>query len=377
NSISFKIMTIDSYNNTNIENQAREKRYDFFAKTVKKCQAKHLLTAHHGDDLTETILMRIVRGSTLKGYQGFKEKVIKDNYTILRPLIQTTKEDILVYCKNHNIPYAIDKTNEEDTYTRNRYRKYILPKLKEENKNVHKKFYKFSQTLGQYTYYINDTVAENIKNVYKNNILDIPKFIKLKPLIQTKIIYHILENYYGNDINLITDKHTELILKLLISNKPNQSINLPKKIKAIKAYNNFYLEKNETKEGYKLELKEKTDLPSGQISQIKTSSDHSNYTIYLNSSELQLPLFIRTINPSDKIAIKGLNGSKKVKDIFIDEKIPREKRQTWPILIDSNNTIIWLPGLKKSKFDKKKDENYDIILKYVPKEGVSNEKKHN
>jgi tRNA(Ile)-lysidine synthase len=66
----------------------------------------------------------------------------------------------------------------------------------------------------------------------------------------------------------------------------------------------------------------------------------------------------------DKIKVKGLNGTKKVKDIFIDKKISLSKRDSWPIVVDSKGNVVWIPGIKKSKFDKKINENYDIILKY-------------
>ena len=66
----------------------------------------------------------------------------------------------------------------------------------------------------------------------------------------------------------------------------------------------------------------------------------------------------------DKIAIKGLNGTKKVKDVFIDKKIPLDERDSWPIVVDSLGEVVWIPGIKKSKFDKKSTEDYDIILKY-------------
>ena len=75
-------------------------------------------------------------------------------------------------------------------------------------------------------------------------------------------------------------------------------------------------------------------------------------------------MYIRTRVDGDKIEIKGLNGHKKLKDIFIDEKVSKEDRENWPILVDSNENILWIPGLKKSKFDKQKKENYDIIVRY-------------
>ena len=79
---------------------------------------------------------------------------------------------------------------------------------------------------------------------------------------------------------------------------------------------------------------------------------------------LSLPLYVRNRKDGDKIEVKNLNGNKKIKDLFIDLKIPLSIRHTYPIIVDSNDVIIWVPGLKKSKFDKAINEEYDIILKY-------------
>ena len=136
NNIIFEFLNIEHYENDNIEAQAREKRYRFFEELVKKYNSKYLLTAHHGDDLMETILMRIVRGSTLKGYSGFQKVTNMNGYKIIRPLINVTKDKILDYMKNNHLKYAIDKTNLTDEHTRNRYRKYILPALKKEDIKV-------------------------------------------------------------------------------------------------------------------------------------------------------------------------------------------------------------------------------------------------
>lgn len=365
NGISFEYMTIDSYNNINFHQDARIKRYEFFNKCVKKCKAKHLLTAHHGDDLMETILMRIVRGATFKSYAGFSEKIENKSYTILRPLITYTKNQVLNYAKENKIPYSIDNSNNKDDYTRNRFRKYVLPQLKEEDKNVHKKFYKFSKTIELYDEYINKDVEKHYNQIIKNAILNTSEFQKLDKIIQIRIINKMLEEEYQNNLSLITDKHRDLIYKILTSNKPNQEISLPNHKKAIKTYNEFYIKTDNPKTTYQIELVDYITLPNQKtIEIIEDTDDTTNYTIRLSKQELKFPLYIRTRLDGDKIEIKGLDGHKKVKDIFIDEKIPKEERDLWPILVDSNENIIWIPGLKKSKFDKQKRENYDIILKY-------------
>jgi tRNA(Ile)-lysidine synthetase-like protein len=156
NNIIFECIKVDKWGDDNFENEARTVRYNFFEELVDNYGAKYLMTAHHADDLIETILMRIVRGSTLKGYSGFSKIVQKNGYKIIRPLITLTKDEIIEFDKKNNIKYFIDSTNNDDVHTRNRYRHVVLPFLKKENPNVHKKFIKFSETLLENSNYIDE-----------------------------------------------------------------------------------------------------------------------------------------------------------------------------------------------------------------------------
>ena len=116
---------------------------------------------------------------------------------------------------------------------------------------------------------------------------------------------------------------------------------------------------------YEIELDEYATLPNGHvIERVLDTSDNSNYTCRLNSRDIALPLIARTRKIGDKMYVKGMDGSKKIKDIFINSKIKLEERDSWPIVLDSKNRIVWVPGVKKSKYDKKKNEDYDIILRY-------------
>lgn len=363
NNLIFEKMEINHYKG-NTENYARTQRYNFFEKLIKKYNATYLLTAHHGDDLTETILMRMVRGSSLKGYSGFQEITDNGTYKIYRPLITKTKDELLNYVKTNNIPYAVDKTNFSEEYTRNRYRLNILPILKKENKSVHLKFLKFSETLKLYDDHINKEANEKLNKVYQNNNLNLKLFENEDELIKRKILYQILNNLYYKNISLITDNHVELILNIIESSRPNLKINLPSKVLVIKNYQNLYFTQNTEIKSYSFTFEDKVILPNDKILIKEETEDTSNYTIRLNSKELSLPLIVRTRQNGDKMEIKNLNGHKKIKDIFINEKISETARNSWPILTDQNNQIIWLPGLKKSKFDKQKHENYDIIIRY-------------
>jgi len=355
----------DSQNYNELE--LREMRYKYFKELIDKYNAKYLFTAHHGDDLIETILMRITRGSNLKGYSGFELITDKEDYKIIKPLIFTTKDEINKYLEVNNIPYVIDNTNNLDDYTRNRYRHNILPFLKEENKNVHLRYLKFSKELLNYYNYVDKILTDEVSKRYKDKILYLDKFDKLDEFMKQKIIEYILDDNYMDNLYLVSDIHVNNILNIINSNKPNIIINLPDNLKVIKEYNKVIFTKEDiNNKSYKIELESNTLLPNNKrIKIVEYSSNTSNYCTRLDSKELKLPLYLRTKNNGDRMIIKNMNHSKKVKDIYIDSKLSKIDRDTQPILVDSDNNILWIPGIKKSKFDKEISEKYDIILEYI------------
>ncbi len=366
NNIIFEYIKITKWGDDNFHNEARSVRYNFFEELVMNYGAKYLMTAHQGDDLIETILMRIVRGSTLKGYSGFSRIVDKGTYKIVRPLITVTKDEIMEFDKANGIKYAIDQSNNEDHYTRNRYRHTVLPFLKHEDPKVHKKFLKYSEILLEYSDYVDKEANKVFNKVFINGNLDIDKFNELDNIIQTKIIYTILEKIYGDDLLIIGAVHVELIFDLIKSNKSNSIVHLPNNVIVIKSYNelSFSFDDDESSE-YEIEIDGRVNLPNGKIIEIVDESiDTSNYTIRLSSNEVKLPLYVRNRKDGDRIEVKGLNGTKKVKAIFIDEKIKISDRDSWPVVLDATDKIVWIPGLKKSKLDKKITEEYDIVMKY-------------
>ena len=368
NNLIFECLDITEYGDDNFENEARRIRYKFFGRLAKKYNANYVMTAHHADDLMETILMKLVRGSNLNGYAGFKSVVQRDGYKIIRPLITYTKDELIQYNKDNNIKYYIDKTNSDSFYTRNRYRKNILPLLKEENIDVHKKFLKFSNTLNEVNDYISNLVNKSYERCIVDKKIDIKKFKLEDSFIQKELLYRIMSELYQDDLILVSDKHIELMLDLINSEKSNNKIYLPDNIVFTKKYD--YIEiidkSDEDIDEYYFELSDKLLLPNGKrIEFVDKSADNSNNIIRLNSKEIELPIIVRNRKNGDKIRIKNLNGTKKIKDIFIDEKIDVIDRDKWPIVCDSNGTILWVPGLKKSSFDKNNNDSYDIILKYI------------
>ena len=368
--IIFEMMKIQEYkDNKFTEEEARNKRYSFFDELIKKYKSKYLFVAHHGDDLVETILMRIVRGSTLKGYAAMPLVSTRNKYNIVRPLLYMTKDNILDYSIKHNIPYAVDKSNSDDDYTRNRYRKYILPHLKQENNSVNKQFLSFSSELLECSKYIDTIIDRKYPKIVQKQIINISLILKEDIYIIREILRRYLYNYYGDDITKINNKHIEDILSLIMGKKPNGYVDLPNKNKLIRSYNNIYFDTKDKYNDYCFIFDGYINLPNGySIKEENNLNNTTNYSCALLKSELKLPLYVRNRQIGDKMDVLNLKGSKKINDIFIDSKVPMNERKNYPVLVDSDGNILWLPGLKKSKYDKSKQGKYDIILRYYKEE---------
>ena len=360
NNLVFELYELKEHINSNFHSEARIIRYNFFEELVNKYKATYVMTAHHADDLMETILMRIGRGSNLKGYSGFEVITNKEKYSIVKPLIYYTKEEILEYMDNNNYKYYIDNTNNENDFLRNRYRHNILPKLKEENKSIHEKYFKYSKVLLDADNFISNYVNNLLDNIYKDDKLNIELFKKEDEYIQRRIIEYLLSTIYLDDLYKVDDNTVDEIIKIIYSKKPNLFILLPNNNKIVKEYNDLFIERVNDNNIINKDLYYEDN--SIIIKEVKASDDTSNYTIRLNTSEVALPLRFDNRKTGDKMWIKNNKGYKKLKDILIDLKIPKSKRESLPILYDKNNEVIWIPMYKKSKFDKGINDEYNLVI---------------
>ena len=358
NNVTFELQELDYQNAKFSEDDAHRKRYKFFKTLIKKYKANYLITAHHGDDLIETILMRIARGSNLNGYIGIKRITQNEDYITLRPLLSTTKEEIIKYNESENIPYVIDESNDSLKYTRNRYRKNVLPFLKNEDEYIHLKYLKFSEELEEYDNFVNNYIKE--KEFIVDNQIVINKITNESEFIKRKTIELIVKSIQLNDYFNISDKQMNELLKLIYNS--NKSIDLNNNYIGINEYGYLKIIKKPNKEYQEIILDKDLEFLGFNFYYNCDNGNSSNNCIYLNSSEVTLPLKLRTRCNGDKMQVLNL-GTKKINDIFIDNKINKELRSNYPILVDAKNNIIWLPSLKKSQFCKDKSEKYDIIIK--------------
>ena len=345
------------------EENLRNKRYEFFKNIIKKYNLKLLFMAHHNDDLIETVLMRITRGSNLKGYLGFEKEMTVNNFTIVRPLVEKSKEEIIKYNQENKIKFFTDLSNNDVNYTRNKIRHKVLPILKEINPNLKQSILNYNNELQEVNNYINKRVDKLYEEEVNNYQMNLTEILKEEDLIIKKIIEKYLSFLYKDNINMITKKHVNNIIDMINKNT-NSSIDLPLNITLIKEYKNLRIKKEKELKEYKIVLENQININNKYlIEKVKDEESKSNNVIRLLSDEIKLPLYIKSYTKEDVIEIKNLNGSKKITDIFTNEKLPKDERGDYPILVDNENKVLWIPNIKKSKFDKEKNERYDIIIK--------------
>ncbi|PMC34094.1 tRNA lysidine(34) synthetase TilS [Bacillus sp. UMB0899] len=357
---------------------ARECRYEFFKEVLDKYQSTYLALGHHGDDQIETILMRLVRGNIGEALAGIKRIRPFHHGYIIRPMLDFSKNQILHYCDKNNLMPRFDPSNESTDYTRNRFRKYVLPFIKQENPLVHEKFQYFSETLLEDETYLHALTEKHMNTVIKRKEkfaveIDIKAFLSLPLPLQRRGIKLILNYLYVNIPSSLSSIHIESLQLLLSQDHPSGSLDYPGGLKVIKSYQTclFTFEHDEFKEYcYVLEIPSVVTLPNGysischaaqNIQDVKKGKD----IFLLSEKDLSEPLIVRTRKQGDKIKLKGMNGRKKVKDIFIDEKIPLHSRNSWPIVEDGKGNILWIPGLKKSSLETENvNEDGWIVLEF-------------
>jgi tRNA(Ile)-lysidine synthase len=322
----------------NFHHQAHKMRLHYLKDVAKVAKAKYILTAHHLDDLLENILIKLTRGSNLLGYAGMQLSHTKKGITYVKPLLYTSKKEILDYVSKHNIPFLDDESNEENYYLRNRYRHAIIPIMKQENLNLLSQAKNYHQQLTKAFNFIRNTT---LKTLNQTQEIDIKVFKTLDVAIQEDMIAYLLEEKQINTSYeiIIATKH------MILNDKPNQVMDLSNQYQFIKAYDKSYVSPKKTEKHGKYEVKNgETKLPNNVIfTFLDNSNTHTEDLEKLCYNKLAFPLWIRHRQNGDKLAYNF--GHKKLKDLLIDKKIPMEKRNTLWVLTDSENNILWVQDL--------------------------------
>lgn len=331
----FDVPAVSRDQKISVETAARNVRYSYFEEVSKKDGFNLIATAHHRDDKVETILMNIIRGCSLRGYAGIEYK----NGSVIRPLLDISKSEILTFCKENNIEYCVDSTNEDTEYTRNRIRHILLPKLKETNPSFEESLLRQSEIF---------TCEDEFLNIEADKFpvddgIDLSKFSSLHKAIARRVIYKYIGNIKGsrNDISY-TD--IENALSICTSGKTGSRCHISGSLEGVVSYGKFFIREKvkDLSFEYEISLGETIEIKEAGV-KIMLASTGGNFKISAVDK-----VVIRSRRDGDLFYPVGMNGSKKVKDYLIDKKIPADKRMKIPILT-VNEKIASIVGMRNDR----------------------------
>ena len=342
--IKLYVLTLEKEYVGNFQEWAREKRYEFFKKVAKETGAKYILLAHHANDLLETILMRLTKQSSLKGYAGIEKCTLNDDVYIYRPFLYTPKDKLIEYAKQNNITYFEDSSNSLDDYTRNRIRHHVIPLLLEENPNLFEAVKKYSETLLSANKLLEKVKLEFIENkvTVNNNSVSFKTddLLSLDEDIRIHVLFRVLRKYSLSRVCL------DDIYKQIISKKQNIVTRINNELSMIKEYKTiFFTEEDITKQDFYLKINEDGIYKLLNNQEIKVDKNicyltASSKTLWYNIKSF--PIIIRTRVDGDKIKLK--TGTKSVSNFLTDKKVPYMQRKDTLVLCDEFDNILYILG---------------------------------
>lgn len=359
---SIDIPKIRTKENLGLEELSRKIRYDLINKISTENNIDKTATAHHLLDHSESIILNMVRGSGIRGLRGIGIK----NGNIIRPMLVLSKDEILDYIKENNLEYVTDKTNFDTDYSRNNIRHNVLPHLKEVNNNAFMHFFELSMVAEEIEDLLNE-LSKKVKFYHEKNgvYIFINDFIDLNKAVKKQVLFNMLRSIKVTKD--ISSKHVNKIIDLISKNKTTFDLNISNDIIVKRRYDKLYFEYNNQKRKEEIyinvENKDYFDININEY-QIKLKKikilEKNNEDKYVDYDKIENNLFIRNRKEGDVFSPFGLKGSKKLKKYFIDKKIPKEKRDSIPLLVDGENIVAVIGYDISEKY--KTDKNTKNIL---------------
>lgn len=356
------------------EEAGRDLRYGFFRKIIRQVGSGKIAVAHNKNDQAETLLQRLMRGTGLHGLQGMEF----ESLDIIRPILNVSRHEIEDYLDENRIDYVVDKTNLLPIYSRNKVRLELIPYIEKNfNPNIINTLWRTSQTANIDSSYLDQVSKESYEAMVKeentyNIILDGQKFSKIHKSIQNRIvrltILRLIQNIQG-----ISEHHINSLVDMFLELQTGKQIDLPNDLIGRVSYNDIIIEKRQNlgKKDYVYELtmgmNTIKDLGVEIHMELVKDIEHKEdpYIKYLDYDKIIGNLSLRNRRNGDRISPLGMEGSKKIKDYFIDKKIPRQEREKIPLLVDGENTI-WILGHSISNLYKVNESTENILrIKYI------------
>lgn len=330
----------------NREAALRKARYDFLESIREGGNYDLIVTAHHADDRLETSIFNAIRGADRQGLSSLQPL----RGRIARPLLPWDKAAIITYAGLRNLDYREDSTNSELGFSRNFVRHELLPLGSMHYRNFKSSFTESLDKLDLLNTRINSQLDQIVQEITLDSsqqqiTVDLKKWSKLSKVVKPYVLEYLCKQLRpGIDLS---QKNLEQALGFFERSKVGVFSHLSSGLHLIHDYDSVILTLTAPRD--KVADSAITPLRSGQIHQ--TGLFRLKHR--LKPTDVRVPnvftktadLYVRNWQASDRVQLPGLGGSKKLQDIFVDEKVPRLLRSRWPVVVNANNQIVWVPTL--------------------------------
>lgn len=388
-----------------MEEAARILRYEAFRQEARKWTSGgrkvKIALAHHADDNAETVLFQMIRGSNLDGMAGMREeRELEKNIWLLRPLLGIRREEIETYLKEKKQDYCVDSTNADTEYSRNKIRREVIPLLTEINRQAVPHISQTAKILGEAADYLHEQAncayQASCEKTEGGILMKTEVWEKYPTFLQKEVLYLTLADVVGGEKDL-TRLHVEALWELG-RKQVGRKLDLPEGVTAIRTYQGIFLSKD--KEERKQRLKNSTldkmtqlereqketliltqedlkraELPEGLFVSVPEGTFHlrvfpfrgnteeisqKTYTKWLNYDKINNGLQIRNRRQGDYLTIDEVGHTKKIKEYFVQEKVPQEERKNIWLLADEAH-IVWVVGRRISSYYKVSSDTKKVL----------------
>lgn len=320
-----------------LEEAGREARYSFYKEVLEKSNSNKIALAHNKDDQIETFMFRLTRGTGLSGLEGIATK--RDRY--IRPISEIYKSEIVNYLDENNISYCIDSTNLENEFTRNSIRIDLIPFIeKRYNPKFKDKIFSLIEEIRD----INIFIEKEIEQFSYDETINIESILKFPKSIRGKILSKYLYKY-GLEVN----RKKISLIESILEKGGSQEISLDSQYILKKEYNILKIQKinliKNNIEEVTFTIPNKIKYGDYIIEAEYVERGEQNKNCFYTNLKLGDTLIVRGRKDGDKIIPTGMKGEKKLKEIFINEKIGKEKRDSIPLIVHNDN-IVWIAGVR-------------------------------
>ncbi len=336
----------------NLEERAREARHAFLNRVASRTHADHIALAHQADDQAETVLLRLLRGAGVAGLGAMDER---GPGRVIRPMLRVRREDVLAYLRAAGANFVTDSTNESPAILRNRIRSRLAPALERDYApGLRRRLFELAAEMRSVGDFMGGAArAELCAMTGSGGALSLGRFSTLHPALQAWVLRLFLQDRIGS-LRRLGRAHIEAVRRLCLCGPPNGMAHLPGQFRAEREYGLLRVVDGPapTPPRYAVVLAREgtTAVPEAGVAfdaEVVPSAGlrtpESGFEAFFDAGKAE-PLVARSFKPGDRIAPAGLRGHRKVKDVFIDAKLPRRSRAVFPI-VEAGGEVAWLPGL--------------------------------